>query len=281
MLSAAQIEEQALAHHRAERARVPIPAFSAARDMDIADAYAVQDAWVKLKEAEGRRVIGRKVGLTSRAMQEAMGIGEPDFGTLLDDMLFANGATLAAGDFLDPRVEVEITFVLKDRLEGGDLSVEDVMAATDHVVPSLELIAARSHRVDPDTGYVRKVFDTISDNAANAGIVVGGNRVDPRAIDLRWAGAILYRNGVVEETGLGAGILDHPARGLVWLARRFAPHGIALEPGQFIMSGSFTRPVVARPGDRFRADFGDVLGTVELNFSQKAESSERATGKAT
>ena len=259
-----QIAEQARAHHEAEAARTPIPAFSQSRDMDIADAYAVQDAWVRLKLEAGRRVIGRKVGLTSRAMQQAMKIGEPDFGTLLDDMLFPNGATIPAGDFIDPRIEVEWTFVLGDALEGETLSVADVMAATDHILPSLELIAARSHRVDPDTGYTRLVTDTISDNAANAGIIVG-EPVAPGDIDLRWAGAILYRNGTVEETGLGAGVLDHPARGLAWLARRFAPHGIALEPGQYIMSGSFTRPVVARAGDHFVADFGPY-GTVELRF---------------
>ena len=263
-LSPEQIQEQARAHHEAEGARAPIPAFSQTREMDIGDAYAVQEAWVRLKLEEGRRVIGRKVGLTSRAMQQAMKIGEPDFGTLLDDMLFANGATIAAGDFIDPRLEVEWTFVLKEPLQGESLSVADVMAATDHILPSLELIAARSHRIDPDTGYTRLVTDTISDNAANAGIIVG-EPIAPTNIDLRWAGAILYRNGVVEETGLGAGVLDHPARGLVWLARRFAPHGIALEPGQYIMSGSFTRPVMARPGDRFVADFG-AYGTVELGF---------------
>ena len=272
MLTSAQVREQAEAHHRAERERRQMPAFSATREMDIADAYAVQDAWVALKREEGRRVIGRKVGLTSRAMQEAMGIDEPDFGTLLDDMLFPDGAVLDAGDFLDPRIEVEITFVLRDRLEGTELTVDDVMDATDYVVPSLELIAARSHRTDPDTGYRRGVVDTISDNAANAGIIVGSRRTDPREVDLRWAGAILYRNDVVEETGLGAGIFDHPARGLVWLARRFAPHGIALEPGQLIMSGSFTRPVVARPGDHFRADFGP-LGEVSVSFAPDAVAS--------
>ena len=266
MLTETQIREQASAHHVAERTRTPIPAFSQTRDMDIGDAYAVQNAWVQLKEAEGRSVIGRKVGLTSRAMQEAMKINEPDFGTLLDDMLFADGSTIAASDFIDPRIEVEWTFVLGEALEGDNLSVADVMAATDYILPSLELIAARSHRVDPETGYTRKVVDTISDNAANAGIIVGSDKISPSDIDLRWAGAILYRNGIVEETGLGAGILDHPARGLVWLAKRFAPHSIALEPGQYIMSGSFTRPVVARPGDQFRADFGPH-GQVEIAFS--------------
>lgn len=267
MLTKEQIQDSARLHHEAEKSRKPMRAFSLQYpDMSIEDGYAVQDAWIKLKQAEGRKIIGRKVGLTSRAMQEAMKINEPDFGTLLDDMLFENGATIPASDFIDPRIEVEITFVLKDDLFGDDLTVGDVLAATDYVVPSLELIAARSHRVDPETGYTRKVYDTISDNAANAGIIVGDKKVKPNDVDLRWAGAILYRNGIVEETGLGAGILDHPARGIIWLAKRFAPHGIKLDAGQYIMSGSFTRPIIAKAGDHFKADFGH-MGTVELSFS--------------
>jgi len=257
MLSKKQIQRSAQLHHEAEKQRKPMRAFSIQYpDMTIEDGYAVQDAWIKVKEAEGRKVIGRKVGLTSRAMQEAMKIDEPDFGTLLDDMLFDNGATIPAADFIDPRIEVELTFVLKHDLQGE----------ADYILPSIELIAARSHRIDPETGYTRKVYDTISDNAANAGIIVGDTKVAPGEVDLRWAGAILYRNGIVEETGLGAGILDHPARGIIWLAKRFAPHGIKLDAGQYIMSGSFTRPVIARAGDHFKADFG-ALGTVELSFS--------------
>ena len=267
MLTKEQIHQSAQLHHEAEKTRMPMRPFSMSyHDMTIEDGYAVQAEWIKLKLAEGRKIIGRKVGLTSRAMQEAMKINEPDFGTLLDDMLFENGAMIPASDFIDPRIEVEITFVLKEDLFGDDLTIENVLAATDYVVPSLELIAARSHRVDPQTGYTRKVYDTISDNAANAGIIVGDTRIDPAEIDLRWAGAILYRNGIVEETGLGAGILDHPARGIIWLAKRFAPHGIKLDAGEYIMSGSFTRPVIAKAGDHFKADFGP-MGTVELSFS--------------
>jgi len=250
MLNEKQIQNAAQQHHTAEKLGVPMQAFSLQYpDMTIEDGYAVQAAWVKLKEAEGRKIIGRKVGLTSRAMQDAMKINEPDFGTLLDDMLFDNGATLAAADFIDPRIEAEITFVLKDDLYGEDLSIEDVLGATDYIVPSLELIAARSHRVDPETGYTRKVMDTISDNAANAGIVVGDIKTNPFDIDMRWVGSILYRNG-----------------GIIWLAKRFAPHGIKLEAGHYFMSGSFTRPVKASTGDHFKADFGP-LGIVELSFA--------------
>lgn len=265
-LTSEQIAEQAAAHDAAEMAVRPIRAFSQDRPMTLDDAYAVQAAWVDRKVARGRKVIGRKVGLTSRAMQQAMKIDEPDFGTLLDDMEFGSGATLSAADFIDPRLEVEWTFVLKEDLSGDDLSIDQVMAATDYILPSLELIAARSHRVDPETGYTRLVTDTISDNAANAGIIVGDQKITPDDIDLRWSGALLYRNGTVEETGLGAGVMDHPAKGLIWLAKRFAPHRIKLKAGHYLMSGSFTRPVIARAGDEFLADFGSY-GKVELAFS--------------
>ncbi len=267
MLSDDQIQDCAARHHQAEKSRTPISAVSQDfPDMNIEDAYRVQAAWVAMKQAEGQSILGRKVGLTSKAMQNAMGIDEPDFGTLLDEMWIDNDTTVVAHDFIDPRVEVELAFVLKQDLFGDDLTVADVVEATDYVAPAIELIAARSHRVDPKNGYVRTVIDTISDNAANAGIVVGGNRAKPTDLDMRWTGAILYRNGVVEETGLGAGILDHPAHGIVWLAKRFASHGIALSAGEYILSGSFTRPVVARRGDRFTADFGP-LGKVKLGFS--------------
>ena len=234
-------------------------------DMDMEDAYAIQKAWVDRKIADGRKITGYKIGLTSRAMQMAMKIDTPDFGVLLDDMYFRTGATIAAADYTDPRVEVELAFVLKEPLSGDDVTVEQVMAATDYVVPALELIAARSFRVDPDTGYTRNVFDTIADNAANAGYIVGDCHFEPSTIDLPWAGAMLYLNGEIEETGLAGGVMGHPAHGIRWVCKRFAPHGIGLEPGQLILAGSFTRPVAVRPGDRILADYGP-LGTIEVDF---------------
>lgn len=267
MLSPADVTAAANALYDAERERRQIaPLTLAHRGMDMDDAYAIQKAWVDRKVAEGRTVTGYKIGLTSRAMQMAMKIDTPDFGVLLDDMCFANGSSIPAGDFTDPRIEAEFAFVLKHPLRGPDVTVEDVMAATDYVVPALELIAARSFRVDPATGYTRNVCDTIADNAANAGYVPGDRRIDPAAIDLRWAGAMLYLNGEVEETGLGGGVMGHPAHGICWVCRRFAPHGIGLEPGQFILSGSFTRPIAVGPGDHILADYGP-LGTIEVRFT--------------
>ena len=266
MLTRDQIKDAVERLHQAERAHEQIRALTLSHpEMDMDDAYAIQSGWVERKLAEGRRVIGYKIGLTSRAMQMAMNINTPDYGVLLDDMLFRNGARIRAGDFTDPRLEVEFAFVLKDPLFGEEVTLEQVLAATDYVVPALELIAARSYRTDPETGYTRTVLDTIADNAANAGIIVGDHRVGPEEIDLRWSGAILYLNGEVEETGLAAGVMDHPAHGIRWVCKRFARHGIGLEPGQIILSGSFTRPVLVRAGDRIRADYG-ALGEITLDF---------------
>ena len=235
-------------------------------DMGIDDAYRVQAAWLDLRLARGEQVVGHKIGLTSRAMQQAMAIDTPDTGFLTDRMVFPADAELSAAAFCDPKLELELAFVLGDDLVGADLTVDDVLDATDHVIPAVELIAARSFRRDPETGRTRTVVDTIADNAADAGVICGGHPVGPRDVDLRWVGALAYRNDVLEETGLAAGVLDHPARGLVWLARRFAEQGLRLEAGQTILAGSFTRPIDIRAGDTFRFDYG-TLGAFGLRFT--------------
>lgn len=266
MLTRQQIDEAVEKLHAAEQAHRQIPALTLSHPtMDMEDAYAVQKGWMDRKLAEGRRIVGYKIGLTSRAMQMSMNIDTPDYGVLLDDMVFPNGGQIRAADFTDPRVEVEFAFVLKTPLYGEDVSLEQVMSATDYVVPALELISARSFRTDPQTGYTRKVFDTIADNAANAGIIVGDQQVQTADIDLRWAGAMLYLNDQIEETGLGAGVMGHPGHGIRWVCKRLAPRGVGLEPGQIILSGSFTRPVMVKAGDQIRADYGP-LGEINIDF---------------
>lgn len=266
MLDAAAVAAAATRIHEAEKARRSVRQVSLDHpDMTIEDAYAIQRRWVEMKVAEGRRVIGHKIGLTSRAMQMSSQIDEPDYGTLLDDMLFPEGSEIPMDRFVAPMVEVELAFILKSPLAGAGVTVFDVLNATDYVTPAMEIIDARLDRIDPDTKRPRKVFDTISDNAANAGLVLGGRPVRPMDIDLRWAAALLYRNGVIEETGVAAGVLNNPANGIHWLARKFAPHGVALEAGQVILAGSFTRPVPARRGDTFHADYGP-LGAVTCRF---------------
>ncbi|SPJ30899.1 2-oxo-hept-4-ene-1,7-dioate hydratase [Falsiruegeria mediterranea] len=235
-------------------------------EMGMDDAYEVQNAIYRAKLAQGRRVIGWKIGLTSKAMQYALNIDIPDSGILFDDMGFETGATVPAGRFIQPRIEAEIAFVMKSALGGENVTRDDVIAATDYVAPSIEILDTRIQRADPDTGKARTVFDTISDNAANAGIVLGAEKHAADAFDLRWVGAITSRNSEVEETGLGAGVLNDPVESVVWLARRMAQYGQSIEPGQVILSGSFIRPVECPSGTQIHADFG-AFGSVDINFA--------------
>ncbi|MEI3850723.1 MULTISPECIES: 2-oxo-hept-4-ene-1,7-dioate hydratase [unclassified Ensifer] len=266
MLDKSHIEAAAAALDSAERERVQTGLLSLKHpEMTMDDAYAVQAAWVKQKIARGRRVIGWKIGLTSKAMQYALNIDIPDSGVLFDDMLFEDGARIPGDRFIQPRIEAEIAFVMKAPLAGPNVTVFDVLNATDYVTPALEILDTRILRVDPETKKARTIVDTISDNAANAGIVLGGRQMRPDAIDMRWMGAIVSRNAEVEETGLGAGVLNHPARGIAWLANRLSLYGDRIEAGQIVLAGSFIRPVEARHGDTIVADFGPS-GTVSCFF---------------
>ena len=250
----------------AEQTRAQLPHFSTLHPgMSLADAYAVQRAWMDIKREQGRKAIGRKIGLTSRAMQRAVNITEPDYGLLLDDMLFPDGQDIPVDRFIEPRVEVELAFILSRRLE-GTVSLVDVLEATAYVVPAIEIIDARIMRHNPIDGRTRTVIDTISDNAANAGVVLGGRPVKPDAVDLRWIGAIMHRNGVIEETGLAAAVLNHPANGVAWLAGRLTTYEEAIEPGEIVLGGSFTSPAFARKGDTFHVDYGQ-LGSISVRFS--------------
>lgn len=266
MLSQDVIAAAARRLHEAEKVRQPVRQISLDHpEITIPDAYAIQKAGIQLKLAEGQKIIGHKVGLTSRAMQMSSQINEPDYGTLLDEMLYPDAGELPFERFIAPMVEVELAFILKQRLEGVNVTIFDVLSATDYVTPALEIIDARCHRIDPETKRPRRVMDTISDNAANVGLVLGGRPIKPLDVDLRWVAALLYRNGVIEETGVAAGVLNHPANGIAWLARKFAPHGVALEPGQIVLAGSFTRPVKADRGDSFHVDYGP-LGNITCRF---------------
>ncbi len=233
--------------------------------MTLADAYAVQSALVARKLAAGARAIGWKIGLTSRAMQQALNITTPDSGVLLDNMLFQSGATIAPGRFIQPRIEAEIAFVMKSDLAGADVSRGDVIGATHYVCAALEILDTRVLRADPQTGQPRVIVDTVADNAANAGIVVGHKQHALEVHDLRWVGAIVKRDGVVEETGLGAGVLDDPITGIVWLVQRLAQYGQGLSAEDIVLSGSFIRPLEAPTGSVFEADFGH-FGRVDLAF---------------
>lgn len=229
------------------------------------DAYAIQSAQMARKLAEGRKIIGWKIGLTSKVMQDALGIDTPDSGVIYDDMDFAEGSTVPAGRFIQPRIEAEIAFVLKAPLK-GTVTREQVLAATDYVAPAIEILDTRIQRADPATGQPRRIFDTVADNAANGGIVLGPQRHAPEDFDLRWVGAILTKNDQVVATGLGAAVLNDPVMGIVWLSDRMGKYGQYLEAGQVVLAGSFVAPVECPPGTAIHADYGP-FGAVSVCFA--------------
>ncbi len=261
-----EIESAGAALFEAERTRKQIGIFSQAHpEMDMDAAYAVQAAFCARKEAAGAKQVGWKIGLTSKAMRDALKIDIPDSGILYEDMVFENGADIPGDRFIQTRIEAEIAFVMARDLEGPGVTRADVVTATEAVCPALEILDTRILRKDPETGAIRKIVDTIADNAANAGIVMG----DARAlddVDLRWIGAIVSRDGEVEETGLGAGVLDDPALAVAWLANRLGEYGAKIEAGQIVLSGSFIRPIEAPRGCRIAADYG-VFGRVMCQFA--------------
>ena len=268
------IQQLAAELQQSQKTRTPVEHFSKRHPgMTIEDGYRIGRAWVDLQKAEGRHVIGHKIGLTSRAMQISSQIDEPDYGTLLDNMLFTAAADevleIPVANFIAPRVEVELAFVLKAPLVGPNVTVQDVLNATAYITPAIEIIDARIEQFDRHTKVMRKVYDTISDNAANAGIVIGSGdpafQADPHTTNRPWCGAILRQNGAVEETGLAAGVQGDPAIGIAWLANKLAPWGERLEAGEIVLAGSFTRPVAAKAGDLFEADYGP-LGCLRFKF---------------
>jgi 2-oxo-hept-3-ene-1,7-dioate hydratase len=260
MLTDAQRQAAAQSLDQATRSRIVIPQLSKTYpDMNIDDAYDVQRRWAQLRITAGARVVGRKIGLTSRAMQQASKMTEPDYGVILDDMLFRDGARIAANRFIKPRLEVELAFVMGTDLSGAGCQLHDVLRATEYVTPALEIIDYR-------TEVPRAIVDTIADNAAYAAIVLGGRIVRPFDVDLRWVGASLSQNGVIEETGLSAGVMGHPAAGIAWLVNKLAPLNDGLRKGDIVLAGSFTRPVDIKTGDVIHADYG-TLGSIGVSFS--------------
>ena len=248
-----------LAHAEAERTTVPL---LTARypGMTVEDSYAVQNTWRRRGIAAGRRPVGRKIGLTSKVMQAATGITEPDYGAIFADMVFDNGSVIEHGRFSNVRIEVELAFVLRTPLEGLDCTLDDALDAIEYAVPALEVL--NSH-IELEG---RTIVDTIADNAAYGAMVLGETQKRPDEIDLRWVPALLYRNGEIEETGVAAGVLDHPATGVAWLANKLSQHGSRLEAGEIILAGSFTRPMWVSQGDVVRCDYGP-MGVIECRFS--------------
>jgi 2-keto-4-pentenoate hydratase len=260
MLTVATRDELAADLAQAERSREPIaPLTTANPDIDVVDAYEIQLINIRQRVAEGARVVGHKVGLSSPIMQQMMGVDEPDYGHLLDDMEVFEEAPVKAGKYLYPRVEVEVGFILAADLPGEGCTEDDVLAATEALVPAIELIDTRIK------DWQIKICDTIADNASSAGFVLGAARVAPADIDVKGIDAKLTRNGELIAEGRSDAVLGNPATAVAWLSRKVESFGVRLKKGDIVLPGSCTFAVDANPGDEFVADFAG-LGAVRLSF---------------
>jgi len=244
----------------AERDRTPIPPVRETwPDIDVVDAYEIQLLNIRRRLDASTRVTGHKVGLSSRAMQEMMGVDEPDYGHLLSDMEVPSDRPVSTGRYCFPRVEVEVAFILGDTLPGEGCTTADVLAATEAVAPAIELIDSRI------TDWDIRIGDTIADNASSAGYVLGPERVKPDEVDLRSIEARLLRNGEEVASGRSDAVLGDPTVAVAWLAEKVAAFGVTLEAGHVILPGSVHRAIDVRPGDAFEAVF-DHFGDVRLTF---------------
>ncbi|MGV0816183.1 2-keto-4-pentenoate hydratase [Mycolicibacterium boenickei] len=245
---------------QAERSRVPMtPLTDGNPDIDVVDAYQIQLINIHQRVAEGARVIGHKVGLSSKAMQDMMGVDEPDYGHLLDEMEVFENVPVKSSNFLYPRVEVEVGFILADDLPGAGCTEEDVLAATAAFAPAIELIDTRI------TNWQIKLCDTIADNASSAGWVLGEARVSPKDIDICNIDAVLTNHGEIVAEGRSDAVLGNPVTAVAWLARKVESFGVRLKAGDIVLPGSCTRAIDAPPGSDFVADFAG-LGSVRLSF---------------
>lgn len=244
----------------AESTGTPIePLTSAYPGMTVKDAYDVQLAGVQARLSRGRRVVGKKIGLTSKAMQDLFGVHEPDYGHLLSHMLLLEDEPCRRGDLLSPRVEGEVAFILKDSLKGPGITIADVLRATEGIMPAIEIVDSRIR------DWKIKLVDTVADNASSGLFVLGGRMVPVKDLDLRLIGMCLEKNGQVVNSGAGVAVLGHPAASVAWLANRLADFGIALDAGEIVLSGAVTAATEAGEGDVFRVSFYG-LGSVGLRF---------------
>ena len=252
--------DDALRDAEVERAPIP-PLRDTWTDIDVVDSYEIQLLNIRRRLEAGARVNGHKVGLSSRAMQEMMGVDEPDYGHLLSDMEVFSDQPVDAGRYCYPRVEVEVAFVLGESLPGEGCSEEDVIRATEYVAPAIELIDSRV------LDWNIKIADTIADNASSAGYILGPERVRPEDVDLKAIEAVLIRNGEKVAEGRSDAVLGNPVTAVSWLADKVASFGVTLEAGHVILPGSVHRAIDVRPGDEFVADFQD-FGSVHLSFGE-------------
>jgi 2-keto-4-pentenoate hydratase len=248
----------------ADRAAKPVaPLTERHTDLTIEDAYAIQTINIDRRTAAGQRVIGRKVGLTSRPMQDLLGVDEPDFGVLTDEMIVEDGDLVSMSRLVQPRVEAELAFVMARDLAGPGVSTATALDAIAGALPAVEIVDSRV------ADWKITLIDTVADNASSGLLVVGGRMRPVADLDLRLLGVAVSRNGQLLDTGAGAAALGNPARCVAWLANKLGSFGAGLKAGDIVLPGAVHKMVPVRPGDVFRAEFAH-LGAVTARFSKES-----------
>lgn len=244
----------------AEKTKKTIAPFtSSSEEISVEDAYAIQLQVIKSKLDDGATVKGMKIGLTSKAMQDMLKVYTPDYGHILDSMVYEANSQVDIEQFIQPKVEFEIAFVLKQDLKGPNVTVEEVLEATDYVVPAIEIIDSRIE------DWKIKFEDTVADNGSSAGAVLGETKTSVKGIDLAAVEMNAYKNGALFDTATGAAVLGDPAKAVAWLANELGQYDISLRAGDFVLAGALSKAVPFEDGDQFEADFG-VLGKVGISF---------------
>lgn len=245
----------------ADRTAAPVPPLTNRHpELDIADAYAIQTINIERRLAEGQCVVGRKIGLTSRPMQEMLGVDEPDFGVLTDEMIVEDGDPIPLERLVQPRVEAELAFVMAADLAGPGVTTGRALAAIEGALPAVEVVDSRV------ADWKIKLVDTVADNASSGLLVLGGRMRPVSELDLRLLGVAVSRHGQLLDTGAGAAALGNPARCVAWLANKLGSFGEGLRAGDVVLPGAVHRMVPVQPGDVFRAEFAH-LGAVTVRFT--------------
>lgn len=244
----------------AEMKKNPIEAIAESYSkITVEDAYRIQMAGIEMKLAKGHKVIGKKIGLTSKGMQKLLGVNEPDYGVLLSDMLLTEGVPCQRDELLQPKIEGELAFILKETIKGPGATIADVYRATEYIVPAFEIVDSRIR------DWKIKLEDTIADNASSARILLGSRMIPIKDIDLKLVGMMLEKNGELVSSGVGAEVWGNPAAAVAWLANKLADFNIALEKGEIILSGAVTAAEKVNAGDIFNVSFYN-LGSLSLKF---------------
>jgi 2-keto-4-pentenoate hydratase len=259
-LTQEQILQEARALYRAEKDKSVLRPFTE-KYPKIApeESYQIQLAQIEMKKADGAKVVGKKIGLTSKAMQKMLNVDQPDYGHILDHMVLQDAAVFRISELIQPKIEPEIAFILDRELKGPGVTSMAVLAATRFVVPALEIIDSRIE------GWKIKLGDTIADNASSARVVIGNSPKRIDEFDLKLVGMVLEKNGDIVQTGAGGAVLGHPAVAVAWLANAVGQYGVSLRAGEIIMPGALCAAADVSAGDLVRASF-DGLGTVSVRF---------------